>query len=79
MNQLNFKIVTRMAELLNKVKEQRYELDGISPDSEPLNKAEIIAAARLSCAYFGVKKEIKVDKEIDPVEIQQFEAELVRL
>jgi hypothetical protein len=78
-NQLNFKIVTRMAELLNNVKEQRYELDGISPDSEPLNKAEIIAAARLSCAYFGVKKEIKVDKEIDPVEIQQFEAELVRL
>ena len=78
-NQLNFKIVTRMAELLNKVKEQRYELDGISPDSEPLNKAEIIAAARLACAYFGVKKQIHVDKEINLTEIQAFEAELIRL
>jgi hypothetical protein len=78
-NQLNFKIVVRMAELLNKVKQQRHEFEGTSPDSEPLDKAEIIAAARLACAYFGVKKEIKVDKEINPVDIQQFEAELVRL
>lgn len=78
-NQLNFKIVTRMADLLDRVKEQRYEMKGVSPDSEPLNKAEIIAAARLACAYFGVKKEIKIDKEINIAEIQQFEAELIKL
>lgn len=78
-NQLNFKIVVRMAELLNKVKKQREELTGIQPDSEPLKKAEIIAAAKLSCAYYGVKKEIKIEKGIDPVEVQNFEAELIRI
>ncbi len=78
-NQLNFKIVTKMAELLDKVKEQRYEMNGISPDSEPLNKAEIIAAARLACAYFGLKTDIQIDKEINPAEIQRFEAELIKL
>ncbi|MHA1611135.1 MAG: hypothetical protein ACTSVZ_10185 [Promethearchaeota archaeon] len=78
-NQLNFKIVIRMAELLDRIKSQRIELTGTSPDSEPLKKAEIIAAARLACAYYGVKQEIKMDKSIKIEEVRQFEAELIRL
>ncbi|MHA1583700.1 MAG: hypothetical protein ACTSVU_04965 [Promethearchaeota archaeon] len=78
-NQLNFKVVNRIAELLNCVKESRQELTGATPDNDPLKKAEIIAAARLSCAYFGINKEIKIDKEIDLQEVQYFEAELIKL
>ena len=78
-NQLNFKIVIRMAELLDRVKSQRIEATGTNPDSEPLQKAEIIAAARLACAYYGLKQEIKMDKSIKIEEVQQFEAELIRL
>ncbi len=78
-NQLNFKVVTKMAELLNKVKSNAQEISGTTPDSDPLKKAEIIAAANLSCAYYGIKKKIIVDKEIDPLEIQRFEAELIRM
>lgn len=78
-NQLNYKIVIRMAELLDRVKNQRVELTGTSPDSEPLKKAEIIAAARLACAYYGLKKDVKMDKSIKIEEVLQFEAELIRL
>jgi len=78
-NQLNFKTVIRMSELLDRIKSQRLELTGANPDSEPLKKAEIIAAARLACAYYGVKQEIKMDKSIKIEEVQQFEAELIRL
>ncbi|MHA1796390.1 MAG: hypothetical protein ACTSUK_09765 [Promethearchaeota archaeon] len=79
LNQLNFKIVIKTAELLDRVKSQRYELTGASPDSEPLQKAEIIAAARLACAYYGLKKEIKLEKSIKMEDVLQFEAELIRL
>jgi hypothetical protein len=78
LNQLTFKIVNQMAELLDHVKSQREELTGNNPDSEPLRKAEIVAAARLACKYFGVKTEIKMDKEIDLTEVLQFEAELIK-
>jgi hypothetical protein len=79
LNQLNFKIVHRMAELLDRVKAHREELTGGSPNSEPIKKAEIIAAARLSSAYYGIKVEIQIDKEIDIVDVQYFEAELIRM
>ncbi|MCF2139522.1 MAG: hypothetical protein K9W44_05655 [Candidatus Lokiarchaeota archaeon] len=79
LNQLNFKIVIRIAELLDRVKNQRYELTGASPDSEPLQKAEIIAAARLACAYYGLKKEIRIEKSVKIEDVLQFEAELIRL
>ncbi|UYP45530.1 hypothetical protein NEF87_001815 [Candidatus Lokiarchaeum ossiferum] len=78
-NQLSFKIVVRMSELLNRVKFNKEELTGGSPDQDPLKKAEIIAAANLACAYHGIKVDIKIDKEIDPLEIQRFEEELIRL
>ncbi len=76
-NQLNFKVVVRMSEMLDRVKQNREELVGNQPDSEPLKKAEIIAAAGLSCAYFGIKKKIKIEKGIDPVEVKNFEAEMI--
>ncbi len=78
-NQLNFKVVVRMAELLDRVKQHREELIGNQPDSEPLKKAEIIAAAKISCAYFGIKKKIKIEKGIDPIEVQNFENELINI
>ena len=79
-NQLNFKVVVRMAELLNRVKQNREDIIGSQQvDSEPLKKAEIIAAARLSCAYFGLKTEIKMEKGVNPIEVQNFEAELIHI
>ncbi|MHA1721128.1 MAG: hypothetical protein ACTSWX_04490 [Promethearchaeota archaeon] len=79
-NQLNFKVVVRMAELLNRVKQNREDIiGGQQVDSEPLKKAEIIAAARLSCAYFGLKTEIKMEKGVNPIEVQNFEAELIHI
>jgi len=78
-NQLNFKVVVRMAELLDRVKQNREELIGNQPDSEPLKKAEIIAAAKIACAYFGIKKKIKIEKGINPVEVQNFEKELINI
>ncbi|QEE14338.1 hypothetical protein DSAG12_00151 [Promethearchaeum syntrophicum] len=78
-NQLTFKVVVRMAELLDRVKQHREELIGNQPDSEPLKKEEIIAAAKITCAYFGIKKQIKIEKGIDPVEVQNFENEMINI
>jgi hypothetical protein len=78
-NQLNFKIADKMADILNHVKGQRSESVGSSPDADPLKKAEIIAAARLGCAYYGLKKEIELEKDISPVEVARFEEELVKI
>jgi hypothetical protein len=78
-NQLSFKVVVKMSDILNRVKQQREELTGVQPDSEPLKKAEIIAAARLGCAYYGIKKKIEIEKEIDLVEVRHFEAEFISL
>ena len=78
-NQLSFKVVVRMAELLDSVKQNREELVGNQPDSEPLKKAEIIAAAKIACAYFGIKKQIKIENGIDPVEVQNFENEMINI
>ena len=78
-NQLNFKVVVRMAELLDRVKQHREELVGNQPDSEPLKKEEIIASAKISCAYFGIKKKIKIEKGIDPLVVKNFEAELINI
>lgn len=78
-NQLSFKIVVKMAELLDRVKQNREELVGNQPDSEPLKKAEIVAAAKITCAYFGIKKQIKIEKGINPLEVKNFEAELTNI
>ena len=78
-NQLTFKVVIRMAELLDRVKQHREELIGNQPESEPLKKEEIVAAAKITCAYFGIKKQIKIEKGIDPVEVQNFENEMINI
>jgi hypothetical protein len=78
-NQLSFKVVDRMADLLNQLKLQRIELTGGSIDSETIKKAEIYAAAKVSCAYFGVRKEIALEEDTSPIEVAMFEAELVKL
>jgi hypothetical protein len=78
-NQLNFKVVVRMAELLDRVKQNREELVGNQPDSEPLKKEEIIAAAKITCAYFGIKKQIKIEKGIDPLMVKNYEIELINI
>jgi len=78
-NQLNFKIVNYMAEMLDRKKEKQYEVTGSTPDKEPLQKAEIIAAAKLACAYFGVDKKIKLESGVTAEDVNYFEAELVNL
>ena len=79
MNQLNFKVVTRMAELLDLKKLNKAQESNVRPDSEPLSKAEIVAAARLSCAYYGIKQEIILEKNVEIEDVLAFEAELVKL
>ena len=44
-----------------------------------MKKDEIIAAAKIACAYFGIKKKIKIEKGIDPIEVQNFENELINI
>ena len=60
----------------NLLREQEY----ISGDKrEPLDKAEIAAAAQLSCAYFGYKTALKFDKDVKIADIERFQEELIRL
>jgi hypothetical protein len=78
-NQLSFKIANKIAEMLNKAKMLRDQ--GFSNDKkEPLNKAEIAAAAQLSCAYYGENSgELKFDKDIKLEEVTSYEEELIKL
>jgi hypothetical protein len=78
-NQLTFKVVDRMADLLNQLKIQRIELTGGSTDSDTIKKAEIYAAAKVACAFFGIRKEIVLEEDTSPIEVAMFEAELVKL
>jgi len=41
-----------------------------------LKKAEIAAAAKIACAYLGIHKQIKVDKDISDAEILKYQGEL---
>ena len=78
-NQLNFKIADKIADILNQVKIQRQELTGNNPDTDPLKKAEIVAAAKIACAYNGIKKEIEVEQDVSPDDIAYFEAEIIKM
>jgi len=44
--------------------------------SVSLKKAEIVAAAKLACAYLGIQKEIQFDQDISISEILKYEEEL---
>ncbi|GAH87637.1 unnamed protein product, partial [marine sediment metagenome] len=41
-----------------------------------LKKAEIAAAAKIACAYLGIHKQIKVDKDISDAEMLKYQREL---
>jgi len=93
-NQLPFKVAQKMASLLYKMKNQRstqfqdnryqessYQEDQIQQDeySITLKKAEVAAAAKLACAYLGIQKKIKYDRDISDAEILKYETELTNI
>jgi len=93
-NQLPFKVANKMASLLYKMKNERvfriqdkkikeniYQEDQIQQDeySITLKKAEIAAAAKLACAYLGIQKKIKFDRDISNDDIMKYEAELMNM
>ena len=93
-NQLPFKVANKMASLLYKMKNERtlrihdknfqenlYQEDPIQQDeySITLKKAEVAAAAKLACAYLGIHKKIKFDRDISNDEIIKYEEELMNM
>ncbi|MFW9972785.1 MAG: hypothetical protein ACFFDF_21545, partial [Candidatus Odinarchaeota archaeon] len=93
-NQLPFKVANKMASLLYKMKNERvirlhdkkfqettYQEDSIQQDeySITLKKAEIVASAKLACAYLGIHKKIKFDRDISNDDIVKYEAELMNM
>jgi len=93
-NQLSFKVADKMASLLYTMKNERvirfqdhkshetlYQEDHIQQDeySITLKKAEVAAAARLACAYLGIHKKIKIDRDISMDEILKYEEELTNM
>ncbi len=93
-NQLSFKVADKMASLLYTMKNERvirfqdrkfqeklYQEDHVQQDeySITLKKAEVAAAARLACAYLGIHKKIKIDRDISMDEILRYEEELTNL
>ena len=93
-NQLSFKVADKMASLLYTMKNERvirfqdrksqeklYQEDHIQQDeySITLKKAEVAAAARLACAYLGIHKKIKIDRDISMDESLRYEEELTNL
>ena len=64
-----------------KFQENPYEDDQVQQDeySITLKKAEVAAAAKLACAYLGIQKKIKFDRDISVNEILKYEAEINNL
>lgn len=93
-NQLPFRVADKMASLLYKMKNERairfqdsrlhkssYQEDQIQQDeySITLKKAEVAAATKLACAYLGIHKEIKFDRDISIDEILKYQEELTNI
>ncbi|MFX1389462.1 MAG: hypothetical protein ACFE9Z_05290 [Promethearchaeota archaeon] len=93
-NQLPFKVANKMASLLYKMKNERaiqiqdrkfqdklYQEDQIQQDeySITIKKAEVAAAAKLACAYLGIQRDIKFDRDISDDEILKYEEELMKI
>ncbi len=88
-NQLRFKVANKMASLLYKMKNERvtrsqdhrYQQEQSQQDeySITLKKAEVAAAAKLACAYLGIKKKINFDRDISIEEISKYEEELTNI
>jgi len=51
-------------------------LHSIDEYSLTLKKAEIAASAKIACAYLGIHKQIKVDRDISDAEILKYQEEL---
>lgn len=65
--------------LLNRESFQSGQSQSVDEYSLTLKKAEIVAAAKLACAYLGIHKEIKFDRDIPISEILKCEEELTNL
>jgi hypothetical protein len=93
-NQLPFKVANKMASLLYKMKNERairiqdrkfqdklYQEEQAQQEeySITLKKAEVVAAAKLACAYLGIQKEIKFDRDISDDDILKYEQELMKI
>ncbi len=78
-NQLNFKIASRMAEVLNKQKKETTTDNNIDVSYQPLTMAEIVAAARLAAAYHGERKHIKYDADVRVEDVVRYEKILANL
>lgn len=72
-NGLSFKIAVRTAEMLNKQKKELLQNDNLDVSYQPIEMAEIIAAARLATAYYGEKKDISYDSDVRIEDILRFE------
>lgn len=71
-NNLSFKVAVRMAELLEKQKRAN-RTENMDVSYQPIEMAEIIAAARLAAAYHGEKREIMYDKKVRIEDVLRFE------
>ncbi len=78
-NQLHFNVVDKMAALLYQMKAERSSQSEEDGYSITLKKAEIVAAAKLSCAYLGVKVEIEFDQDVSQEDILKFQDELTHI
>ncbi|MFO7797443.1 MAG: hypothetical protein R6W84_14965 [Promethearchaeia archaeon] len=93
-NNLAFIVADKMASLLHKMKsertfqlqEKKFQKPSFSGDDYPgdeysitLKKAEIAAAAKLACAYLGIQKEIKFDRDISDAEVIKYQEELTNI
>ncbi len=93
-NQLPFKVAEKMSSLLYKMKSERayhlqdrqfqenhFQEDQIQQDeySITLKKAEIVAAAKIACAYLGIQKKIVFDSDISVTEILKYQEELTNI
>nr|MDO8115611.1 hypothetical protein [Candidatus Sigynarchaeota archaeon] len=78
-NHLNFKVASRMAEVLNKQKKETLQDNSIDVSYQPLAMAEIVAAARLAAAYHGERKNIKHDPDVRVEDVIRYEKILASL
>jgi hypothetical protein len=72
-NNLNFKIASRTAELLSKQKKEILNNENVDVTYQQIEQAEIVAAARLAAAYYGIKREIKFEAEVRIEDVLRFE------
>ncbi|MFX1575322.1 MAG: hypothetical protein ACFFB0_21510 [Promethearchaeota archaeon] len=74
-NQIPFKAADKMASLLNKMKNKRFQ-DEKDAYATVLKKAELAAAAKLACEQLKIHVEMKFDSDISMDEIRKYEDEL---